>query len=676
MCAAAEPDLTSVRAEHSSTSTVTGETIFTGHPSVDYGDVRLTADELRVNYRTRVVVAVGHAVLTKGPRRLLSDQITYNANDGSYTVGELRLGEYPVYLSGSSASGNATSVTVNDARATMPEPGSLVPTLKAGRLFFGSDRRLHAEVASIGVGSIRPLALRGFQQNIGAPLISNVSMTAGYRRSLGVYVEAGLHIPVSETVRLGGDLGLYSARGVMVGPSGRYSSGPNGQVYSGYFRSGYINDYGDRLTDILGRAVPAHRGFVEWEHQQHLTENLTLAGELNYWSDSEIIRDFRPSDFFNVQQPDTFLESVYSGKNYQVSLFGRFDPNNFQNVQQRLPELRFDLLPLAVGNGFYERFNASIVSLRDTPPTGGPTLRSDRVDAYYSLTRPIRPSEWLTFTPIVGGRLTHYANLDGPKSTYTRTLGEVGFDSELHISGTYDYKNPRWKIDGLRHLFTPRLSYRYIPEAEKGSRYIPPIDRESFSTYLPPLGLGDTRNIDQLHTTNTLRLGFDNTLQTRDPVYGSRDLIMLNIANDFRFHRKPGERDVSEIHSELAVMPARWLELGIYQSFAPQTFKLREFNTGVTIHDGAEWTARFSSNFLRGELNDYFLEGSRRINEVYDGIIHLRYDARRQRFNEQVYGIRQNIGNTWRIEYLITIYDGRRRESRFGFNIRVDALRF
>jgi LPS-assembly protein len=246
----------------------------------------------------------------------------------------------------------------------------------------------------------------------------------------------------------------------------------------------------------------------------------------------------------------------------------------------------------------------------------------------------------------------------------------------MRMSGMYNYKNPRWKIDGLRHLVTPRLSYRYVPEAERGARYIPPIDRRSFSGYLQPLGLGDTRHIDDLHGTNTLRLGFDNTLQTRDPVYGSRDLVVLNVANDFRFDRRPGERNVSEIHTELAIMPARWLELGIYQRFVPQDFRLNEFNTGITIRDGDVWRARFSSNFLRGELNDYFLEGSRRFNEVFDGIVHLRYDARRQRFNEQSYGIRHNIGNTWRIDYLITLYDGPRRESRFGFNVRVDAIRF
>ena len=104
---------------------------------------------------------------------------------------------------------------------------------------------------------------------------------------------------------------------------------------------------------------------------------------------------------------------------------------------------------------------------------------------------------------MAGARVTHYADTVGAVTAggYTRTLGEVGFDTALRASGTFDYQNAQWDINGLRHLFTPRLSYRYIPEADRGRARIPQIDRQTFSTYLPPLGLGETRNIDALRAT-------------------------------------------------------------------------------------------------------------------------------------------------------------------------------
>jgi len=261
-------------------------------------------------------------------------------------------------------------------------------------------------------------------------------------------------------------------------------------------------------------------------------------------------------------------------------------------------------------------------------------------------------------------------------ANYTRTLGEVGFDLALRTSGTFDYKNEQWKIDGLRHLLTPRLSYRYVPEGGHGRRYIPEIDRTVFNTYLPPLGLADTRNIDDLHAQNTLRLGLDNTIQTRDPVYGSRDLLVFNAAVDLNFKRQPGERDVSQVHTELAVTPARWLQLDLYESFTPQDLQLRQLNTGITLRDGDAWTLRFANHFLRHDTEEYAVEGNLRLNEIYEVLGRLHYDARTHLLVEQSYGVRQNLANTWRVEYALTLYDGPRRESKFGFKMQVELLRF
>lgn len=650
-------------------------TTLTGNPRIDFGLTRLTADEITYNQKTQIAVARGHAVLTSGPRRLLADVITYHVNDGTFAVENFRMGEYPFYVQGASASGNRETITMNDADAWVREPGPFIPTLHAGELSYANGEKLHAQKGTVGLGNVRPVFFDKFQQNLNEPLISYVSFNGGYRSSLGAFGEAGLHIPVANGLKLGGDLGVYTSRGVMFGPSGSYESPKGADDYRGYFRSGFISDHGDRLTDILGRPIPKNRGYVEWQHEQHPTENLSITGQLNYWKDSDVLRDFKPKEFFQVQQPDTFLETVYTTDNSFSSLFARFQPNSFQDVQERLPELRYDLLPSQLGAGFYQKLNSSIAILREDPPLA-PTLRSDRFDAYYGLSRPFKVDDYLSFTPVAGGRLTYYSDATGGRNEYTRALGEVGFDAALRTSAVYDYRNELWKIDGIRHLFTPTLSYRYIPEADKGRAYIPPIDRRVFSTYLQPLGLGDVRNIDDLAATDTLRVGLNNTIQTRDPAYGSRDLFVLNFASDFRFHRQPGERDVSEIHTEFAAMPARWVEFNLYQSFAPQTFTLRELNSGVTFRDGKEWTVRFSSNFLRHELEDYLVDVQKKLTEAYDIVGRIHYDARKRRFVEQSYGIRQNLGNTWRAEYVVTLYNGPRRESNFGFNIQIEAIGF
>ncbi len=710
----AKLEITADRQELSET-----ETILSGHAVLRDVDLLLTADEIRYNQKEDVATASGHVVATRGVLRLLADRVVLHRQKQSFTAEHIRVGSYPYYISGDSASGSRDEVTVHHARITYGEPGPWQPTAMAEEITLSSTgRRIRTNAAQVGIGDLQPLPFPKFQQSLSDPLLGFVTMTGGYRGSLGAYIDGGLHLPVAPGVRLGGDLGYYTARGLLLGPSGSYTNPADPDQLHGLFRSGYINDHGDKKFDVLGRPVPENRGFVEWEHQQLVTDRLSLTAELNWWKDSEVLRDFRPRLFFPVQQPDTFVEATYVSPNSFASVFARFEPNSFEIVQRRLPEIRFDVMPMAVGGGFYQRFNGSIAVLSEEPapgmpslmlvagPIGGPmfpaapvrsvapddtwtaisplpngaqtTLRSTRFDAYYSLIRPIANGDWLTVTPVVGGRFTHYDYTHGVvrSESYTRALGELGADAELHANGTFAYKNEAWHIDGLRHLFTPRLSYRYIPKADRGRMQIPPIDRQTFSTYLQPLGLGDVRNIDDLRATNTLRLSLDNTLQTRDPQTGPRDLLTLNVAEDFRFKRRPGERDVSEIHAELAAMPTHWLEFGLYSSFAPQTFTLREFNSGITIRDGRAWTLRFANNFLRHQLEDYLIDGRARINEQFDALAQLRYDQRKHRFTEQSYGIVHNLANTWRISYLVSLYSGRQRESGFGFSIQIDTVRF
>lgn len=670
----------------------------------------LTADNISYEYEPQKAIATGHVVFTRGLTRLLADKLVYQAADGSFRADDVRLGSYPFYAEGAFADGTRKEISVHQARIAYGEPGPWQPTVTADTVIYSPGQKLRSENAQAGVGNARFLPFPHFQQDLAAPFAAAMTLGGGYRHSLGLIAEVGVHLPVSAGVRLGGDVGIYTSRGIMAGPSARYQDPENPEKIRGFFRSGYINDHGNKGIDILGRPVPEDRAYLEWQHQQLLTDNLALTAQVNWWKDSEVVRDFRPRAFFPVQQPDTFVETVHAAPNYFLSAFARLQPNTFHRVQERLPEVRFDLLPLAVGHGFYERFQASAAVLREdplpasrfrtavpndlllivppvdpaissgvgatSPPPG--VLRSNRLDGYYAIERPFAPTGWFVFTPVAGGRITHYANTRGATrpGNYTRTLGEAGFDAALRSSGTFDYKNEQWRIDGLRHLFTPRMSYRYIPEADKGRGRIPQIDRQGFSTYLQPLGLGDQRNIDDLRGTNTLRLGFDNTLQTRDPLRGVRDLVVLNLANDFRSKQARNQRHISETHIDLSLMPARWLQFDLYQSVAPQTLAVREFNSALTLRDGNAWSVRFSNNFLRGQIEDYLVDARVRLTESYEALTRLHYDSHRHRFNEQSYGIAHNIGNTWLLSYTVSLYSGRRRESSFGFNVQIDTVRF
>jgi LPS-assembly protein len=654
----------------------TNEAIFTGEARFADGQTLIQAEEIRFHSARGVIVATGRVRFTRGDQRVLADRITYRRSDQYFELMAPRLGSFPFYVSGTTASGTPDRITVNNATASVREPGPFQPTLRAESLTYTSEPQISTTNARLGVGAFHPITLPKFSHRLNLPFISYVSLSAGYRPSLGLFAEGGVHLPFSQETRLGAALGLYAERGVMFGPSAHYEIEHDGQSIHGDLRSGFISDSGDRKTDVLGQPVPKERGYVQWWHTQDLTDRLRLAGQVHYWKDSEILRDFRPREFFPLQEPDTFIEATHTGDNFFASVFTRLQPNTYHRVQERLPEVRFDLLSQTILPGVYQRFSGSFAALREKPPGGGPGLRSNRFDAYYALNGSLNPHEWFSFIPVVGGRVTHYTRPLGKHDYYTRTLGEFGLDAELRGSATFEYKNEVWKIDGLRHLVTPRLTYRYVPDAERGRAFIPAIDRRTFATYLSPLGLGDIRHIDDLGPLHTLRLGLDNILQTRDSTYGSRDLVVFNVAADLRFDRTPGDKAWSAIHTALTLTPAPWLEFELYQNFTPYNLTLQEFNTSLTLRDGDAWALSFSSHFLRREIEEFIVSPRYRFNEAFEAVGRLHYDARQRRMNEQAIGVRHNLHNSWIIEYLVTQYDGPRRESNFGFSIRIESLGF
>ena len=654
----------------------TKDVIITGDARLTLGELVLNADEIRYNAATQIAAARGHLIITSGARRLVADEGTYHTPDGQITARNLRVGQFPVYVSGETVAGTFDQLVFTNATVFFRENADYTPSITATHLTYAKGKIVKAEGLGVGVLGGHFIHLPKFEQSLDVDFISYVSATVGYRGRLGVFTELGLHLPVADGVKLGGDVGLYSARGIMAGPSGTYHRMDNDGTIDGFFRSGFIRDSGDRGTDILGLAVPRDRSFVTWEHRETYGEHFTLNGEFNYWSDSEVLRDFRHREFDRVQQPDSFVEAAYTGDNYSLSAFSRFHPNRYYRVPERLPELRVDLFPVAAPLGSYQRLNASAAVLQSDAFGTDPRLRTTRFDAYYGIERPIAPTPWLTFTPVAGGRVTHYTDALGGRDQYTRTIGEVGFDARLLASGVFDVKNEIWEIDGLRHLVEPKLSYRYAPEAAHGRAYIPPIDQRVFSTYLQPLSIGDSRNVDDLTALNTARFSLNNTLQTRDAKYGSRNLAALNFAADYRFDSAAGQRHVSNIYTELALMPAPWVRFEVFHRFDPHATRQQELNTGLTLVDQEWWSLRLATHFLRNDYNEYFLEYRRRINESYDVTALFRYDGKRSRFNEQSYGVWQRLGQTWAVKYEVSFFDGPRRESAFSLNIGVELLKF
>lgn len=661
---------------------------------MSHRDVVLYADTMEVDNRERVVTARGNVLLLRGAQRLIAEEVVYRTKERTFTVGAFRVGEGRVYAEAAGAEGSADDLLVKGARVTYGEPDPLSPFIQAERLHYtrvaesegdGARSWVKTERARLGVGPIAVLPLPSLKESPDQPTLAGVDAQAGYSGNLGAELSLTALVSASTGVRVGGDLGLFSKRGALVGPVGDYNTiGGDGIGARGAFRTGFIQDQGDAGRDVRGDAIRAERGYVEWRHHQATDAGVRLGGELNYWSDSYVTRDFRREGYYRVQTPDTWFEAEKLGGNYVVSLFTRVQVNDYSLIQERLPEVRFDGLPVEVGAGVYHRVNASVAALREDDPLTGVTTRSDRADLYYGVMRPFSPREWLAVTPMAGMRATHYARTRAAsnRGDYTRVLGEAGFDAKLfESSGVWAVKSERWGIDGLRHISTPTLAYRYSPSADVGRGAIPAIDDDVFSTYLRPLGLADRREVDALPALDTFRLGWRNVLQTRDTSYGSRNLVELDLAADEHGSAESattqgGARDRTDGHAALALTPAKWLRFDVYNRTTLQTGKAQEWHTGLTVRDADVWNLRVYTHYLDDmeaarRIQQYAATLGVRLSEVYAFQARVRLDSRTGDFTEQSLVVSQRLSTFWTLYYELSAHEGPRREDDFGFSVSV-----
>lgn len=671
-----------------------------GDARLDFDNTRIRADRITYYQEYSLADADGNVAITREGNRLIADRLSFDATESIFSVDILRTGQWPYYVSGVSAGGTTEDTTIQGATVYYGDPGSFGLSVHSNKVRYANDesgQHVSMDGATFRLGSVPFFYLPSYRHYLGdTPYL--IDLNGGSDSELGYYLQTTTLFPLTSWLRAGANLDYYSKRGLLAGPTAQYVYNSASQSISGALTTGYIDDQGDaseRKFDNLSRPIEAERGFAEWRHKHSIGERFTATASVSYWQDSEVTRDFRDDIFNENQRPDNFAEAVYTGDNYLVSAFGRFRPNDFQLVQERLPEVRFDLLPIPIFNtGAYHRASASYVQLRENFDENVPALtlegESDRVDLTYRIERPVTLTNWLTLTPLAGARFTNYSNqqidpffLSAPANTvdssFSREIYEVGFDLEARAYASYPTVNETWGIDGLRHLVRPVLRYRYFSDPDDVNE-IAAIDRQVFDLERPLLDLSDLRNVDEISETHLVRLGVENLFQTRAKDYGSRTLAALNFYQDILFEKSlrydGGEEDTFNASwVELVLNPAPWLKFDLASRFKTESLTLEELRTRTTLKSGEIWELGLSTDLLNQRIDQYRLDFIYRINERYAFLTDINFDADQGNLTRVRLGMRTRIGSTWELLYALTFREDAQRESDVSFDIQLRLAR-
>jgi LPS-assembly protein len=687
----------------------TGELIAAGNARFEHEDVVIEAEEIRFNRKSSEITGTGNVRVTRHGLRVVSEFITYNIKSEQFSSKAFRAGVPPLFIEGLSFGGTLDELSLEQIRLYYLEPSKGAPSLVIDNATVVPEESISGKGVGLKIPFLPKIPLPSFERPLAARA-HNAGGTAGYRSSLGAYIEGDVLLP-SDTLRLGANLGLYTRRGVLIGPKIELDRTSGGATTELSISAGWIADQGESATfdssgnlldtgvrglDLLGDAIPQHRYYAEVDFV-HKIDDLEIVLRTSTLSDSEVERDFRSDRYYERPHSDSFLEvNQLIGDDLFLSLIVENNPNDFFRNVERQPEIIFQMPLNPIGKtDLLHAFKARFLRLRVngsspvTQPlipfwpkaidlrTSGPTSWSTLVEVDYSLRYPIKFGTGFQITPLAEVTGHGYAfETEGPSSKNVDTSGTrlaIGFDARALLSADFALSSKAWNMTGLRHILEPVIQGRYIRATGDSAL------SEIFPTFTATrtdfdlITRRDRPNLD--NHTYALRSGFHNTFIARKDDGTRRTLGNVGIFYDTSYDAYQ-KRTFSSAYFELTAKPASWLELSVDRRFDFTDNDDNEMRLRMQITSGEKWELGFAVDFLDDRYDQYQSQVVYHLDTRRSLIAAIRFDALTSELTEQTYGVRYRLGRTWEFESYVTFREGAEREDDVAFGLRMRLLDF
>lgn len=658
------------------------------------GDAELGADSIRMDLDAGVLVAEGNVTYSAPRLRIFGERATVDTRAGTLVAERVRVGRLPTYFFAERFVLSKGDYRMEEVRMWRNEPSEGGLSLRAGSATFTkADERIVLKDTQPRLGAVPFLHLPHYSQRGYRDFPADLYLRFRDDSPQGAYIRTMTTVRRSATTWNGVLLDLHSEAGVLVGPSLRYDNWnlPDaGMRWRTNLMGGFIRDESDLASrpDAFGRVADRDRFFVLAQANGRSPGGLELAAQLQGVSDPDVVRDYRSKYAAESLSPQTFVEVTQTlGPSY-ASLLATARTDDFQDVVQRLPEARIDLPETPLGDtGVLARGWVSAARLveRDSEQLGGPDFLAatgfadraevTRVDGYLGAGKSIRHRDWMSFRPVLGLRSTWWDDgLAG--EPVARVLGQAGFDLEVAASATWDVASPHWQIDGLRHTVRPFLGWRALPEIDANGNQ-PRLDRGKVGEVnLPVLDLADRRDNDTLGERQVAQLGVRNTLETRDPSRGTREVLRADLFLDWRDPRGAEEAETAA-HAHVAWTATDWLSLHALTR-QPTDGGDSDLVSWAEIRSGDLWQASLGYTELADPdaIRQAFLSWTVRLNSAFRFRYGHVYDLTEGRTLETAAVLVQRIGDSWELEYGVNERSSRYDDGSLGFTVRVRVFKF
>jgi LPS-assembly protein len=456
--------------------------ILQGDVTIEYQDIKLRADKITYNFKTRDVVAEGHVIIDQGPTRMTANQAIYNLDSKTGTFFNATGTMDPsMYFSGD----RIEKVDEDTYRMTNGVFTSCDLDRPAWSFHVG-----HADVTMDDYARMQNISFRAH----GVPIFWTPRLIwptkrdrsqgfliprARFTDKFGPRLQNGYFIPIGDSIdaTLYGDVSTerYFGAGIDL----RYV--PSDNIKIGDLRAYAVNN------------VP--RKQIEWKYQyRHAQENLPggFRGvvDIQDYSDLNFFREYDDdpriltqsniysSAYLTKNKPTYSLNILSDRRDYELLVRDTADEDGDGNVTEltsarqryeQLPSLQLRMYPQRVGRTpLYFSLESSSSRLRSGTVIGGErTIDADyyRTDVFPTVSMRLRTPAWLSVKPQVSVRQTWYS---ASRDEVTQAIDDEESVSRFYGQGQVEvvgpsfsrvFNKPRGGFTRFKHVIEPRFRY-------------------------------------------------------------------------------------------------------------------------------------------------------------------------------------------------------------------------
>jgi LPS-assembly protein len=653
-----------------------GVAIAEKHVVIHYGDVAIYCEYAEYNPETHDVLVKERVRLYRGDYAFVCDRAVYNLETKLLYMADFAGVKLPFEITGS----NLTSFSSNEYKiydGTFTTSDSSQPDYYVrakGIRIYPNDRIIFTN-ATVYVKEIPVFWFPYLYQSLNNQ--SFLLVSPGYNSIYGYYLVSDIGFPVFDHFDAILHLNAYSLRGPALGIDVNYDLGEAEQQDTLKLRTFFIEDKGANLnqTSLAREKIDDGRYRISYQSRTFLASDTSLVLDINKFSDAYILEDFFPYEFQVNPQPQTFVELIKQGDAYALSLFARYQVNDFLQTTEKLPELSWEVVPTPLFNSpiYYEATTTAGWYQLAQPvgtffnPTLNPDYSSFRFDTFHQLSFPHTYFGFLSLVPRAGFRTTYYSRT-GDVTPGDPTLGipfgsvvyepggtryvfNTGFDTSFKLSHIYEGVQAHWLgLDGLLHVIQPYADYSWVSTPNIGPGKVLPYDRYLTSTYVPPIDFPQFLATDSIAHMSVMRLGVQNKFETRRD-NATFQWLTVDTFLDVNFKNPFEQTYYSDIQAQVRFNPVPWLNLTEYAQI-PWIDKKQfwEFDTYLT------WTVTpnidvtllhtyLNHNPLEPKTNSTYLQTYFRINSNWGFSILEEYDQTTGRLGVQKYTVHRDLSS-------------------------------